>query len=77
MLYAIIIGGLAGWLTGKLMRGEGYGIIVNILLGIAGGVIGSLVFGLIGFKSTGMIGELITSVVGASILVYVVRKLSS
>lgn len=77
MLYAIIIGGLAGWLTGKLMRGEGYGIIVNILLGIAGGVIGSLVFGLIGFKSTGLIGELITSVVGASILVYVVRKLSS
>lgn len=77
MLYAIIIGGLAGWLTGKLMRGEGYGIIVNILLGIAGGVIGSLVFGLIGFKSTGLLGELITAVVGASILVYVVRKLSS
>ena len=77
MIYAIIIGGLAGWLTGKLMRGEGYGIIVNIILGIAGGVIGSLVFGLIGFQSTGMIGELITAIVGASILVYVVRKLSS
>ena len=77
MIYAILIGGLAGWLTGKIMRGEGYGIIVNIILGIAGGIIGSFVFGLIGFSTVSIIGELITAVVGAAILVYIVRKISS
>ena len=77
MIYAILIGGLAGWLTGKLMRGEGYGIIVNIILGIAGGIIGSFVFGLLGLSTVSIIGELITAVVGAAILVYIVRKISS
>jgi uncharacterized membrane protein YeaQ/YmgE (transglycosylase-associated protein family) len=76
MLYAIILGGIAGWLTGLIMRGEGYGIIVNILLGIAGGIIGSLVFGLLGFTTSSIVGELITAIVGASLLVFLVRKLS-
>ena len=77
MIYAILLGALAGWLTGKIMRGEGYGIIINIILGIAGGIIGSLVFGLIGLTTVSIIGELITAVVGAVILVFIVRKLSS
>lgn len=76
MLYAIILGGIAGWLTGLIMRGEGYGIIVNILLGIAGGIIGSFVFGLLGFSTSNFIGELITAIVGAALLVFLVRKLS-
>ena len=76
MLYAIILGGIAGWITGKLMRGAGYGIIVNILLGIAGGIVGSMAFNLLGFASTGLIGELITSVVGACLLVFIIRKIA-
>ncbi len=76
MLYAIIVGGIAGWLTGQLMRGAGYGILANILLGIAGGIIGRFVFGILGFSSTGnIIGELITAVVGASLLVFIVKKI--
>lgn len=77
MLYAILLGGLAGWLTGRIMRGEGYGIIVNIILGIAGGIIGSFVFGLLGFSTSSIIGELITAVVGAAILVFIVRKIAN
>ena len=56
MIYAILIGALAGWLTGKIMRGEGYGILINIILGIAGGIIGSLVFGLLGLATVSIIG---------------------
>lgn len=40
MLYSIIIGGIAGWFAGNLMKGGGYGIIKNILLGIVGGLVG-------------------------------------
>lgn len=75
MLYAIILGGVAGWLTGKLLRGEGYGIIANILLGIAGGIIGSFAFRMVGFSTTSILGELITAVVGASILVFLIKKI--
>lgn len=75
MLYAIILGGAAGWLTGKLLRGEGYGILANILLGIAGGIIGSFAFRLVGFTTTSIVGELITAVVGASILVFLIKKI--
>jgi len=75
MLYAIILGGLAGWLTGQLLRGEGYGILANILLGIAGGIIGQFTFRLVGFTSTSIIGELITAVAGACILVFIIKKI--
>ena len=38
MIYAIIVGAIAGWLAGKLMRGGGYGFLKNMLLGIVGGI---------------------------------------
>ena len=47
-LWWIIIGAIAGWLAGKLMRGGGFGLLVNILVGIAGAIIGGWVFGQIG-----------------------------
>ncbi|HPD87548.1 MAG TPA: GlsB/YeaQ/YmgE family stress response membrane protein, partial [Proteiniphilum sp.] len=47
----IIIGAIAGWLAGRLMRGGGFGLLVNILVGIAGSVIGGWVFGLLGISA--------------------------
>ena len=41
-LWWIIIGAIAGWLAGKLMRGGGFGLLVNILVGIAGAIIGEI-----------------------------------
>ncbi len=40
MILSLIIGGIAGWLAGLIMRGDGYGIIVDIILGIVGGWVG-------------------------------------
>ena len=51
MIYAIVVGLIAGWLAGQVMRGGGYGIIVDILLGLVGGVIGGWVFGLLGITA--------------------------
>ena len=73
MIWSVIIDGLAGWIAGKIMNGEGYGLIVDILLGIAGGWVGRWLFGILGLHFGGTIGSIITSVVGAVTLIYVVR----
>ncbi len=47
LLGAMIIGGIAGWLAGKIMRGGGFGILGNIIIGVIGGLLGSWLFGLL------------------------------
>ena len=69
----LIIGAVAGWAAGNLMRGGGFGLLGNIVVGIVGAVIGGWVFGLLGiFPEGGVIGSLITAVVGACVLLFIV-----
>ncbi|MCU1298293.1 MAG: rane protein [Acidobacteriaceae bacterium] len=76
MIYIIIVGLIAGWATGKIMKGSGYGVITDILLGIAGAIIGSRVLGLLGiYTSGGLIPNILVAIVGAVILVALVRAL--
>ncbi|NLY23739.1 MAG: GlsB/YeaQ/YmgE family stress response membrane protein [Bacteroidales bacterium] len=71
-LWWIIIGAIAGWLAGKLMRGGGFGFLINLLVGIAGAVIGGWVFGLLGIAAGGVIGSLVTALVGAILLLWII-----
>ena len=71
-LWWIIIGAVAGWLAGTLMRGGGFGFLVNVLVGIAGGVIGGWVFGLLGIAAGGIMGSLVTALVGAVLLLWII-----
>lgn len=73
MILSLIIGGIAGWLAGLIMRGDGYGIIVDIILGIVGGWLGGWLFGVLNLHFGGTFGILFTSVVGAVILIALVR----
>lgn len=66
-----MIGAVAGWLAGMVMKGGGFGFWINIIVGVVGGVIGGWVFGLLGFEWGGTIGSLITAFVGAIILLYI------
>ncbi|MCA1777995.1 MAG: GlsB/YeaQ/YmgE family stress response membrane protein [Xanthomonadaceae bacterium] len=68
ILGVLIIGGLAGWIAGLLVRGRGQGIIMNIIVGIIGALLGSWIFGFFGITSGGLIGNLITAIVGAAVL---------
>ena len=77
MLFAIIIGLIAGWLTGKLMSGGGYGIFADILLGLVGAVIGSWIFNSLGIVVNGGIGYLAMATVGAVVLVGIVHLVRS
>ena len=69
---AIIIGGLAGWIASGLMKTD-TGIFLNIVLGIIGAALASFLFGILGISFGGWIGYLIAGVIGACILVGVVR----
>lgn len=74
MIWTIIIGGIAGWLAGKIMRGEGFGIIVDIIVGIIGGWLGGWLFGQLGIHiGSGLVGSLIVALVGAIILIWLIR----
>ncbi len=73
MIRAIIVGLMAGWLAGKLMRGRGYGVIADILLGLVGGLIGGIIFAIAGFHVYNSIGVLAVSTVGALVLVTATR----
>jgi len=69
VLRILIAGLIAGWLTGKLMHGRGYGVFADIILGLIGAVIGQWLFGLLGVEASGGIGFIAMAVVGAVILV--------
>lgn len=72
MLGFLVIGAIAGWLAGNLMKGGGFGLFGNIIVGVIGAVVGGWVFGFLGVTASGFIGSLITAVVGAGILLFVV-----
>ena len=66
---AIIIGLIAGWIAGKLMRGRGYGILADIALGLIGAVIGNWIFTRLGIETGGRLAFLAMATVGAVLLV--------
>ncbi len=72
----IVIGIIAGWLTGKIMRGAGYGILMDLILGLVGAVIGGWIFGLLGISAFGLLGSLAAATVGAVVLVAIARAFS-
>ena len=55
------------------MKGGGFGLLGNIVIGIIGAVVGGFVFGLLGISAGGLIGSIITATAGAALLLFVVR----
>jgi uncharacterized membrane protein YeaQ/YmgE (transglycosylase-associated protein family) len=75
-VYIILVGLIAGWATGKIMKGSGYGLPVDILLGIAGAIVGSWILGLLGiYTSGGIVPSILVAILGAVVLVVIVRAL--
>jgi uncharacterized membrane protein YeaQ/YmgE (transglycosylase-associated protein family) len=74
LLWFLIIGAIAGWLAGQFMKGSGYGILGDIIIGIIGGVLGGWLFGTLGIHiGGGLIGSLIVAFIGAVVLIFLVR----
>ena len=71
----LVIGLIAGWLAGQIMKGKGFGLVGNILVGVVGAILGGLLFGLLGLSASGTIGSLVTATVGAVVLLAAVARL--
>ena len=76
ILVILFVGLIAGWLAGKVVRGTGYGLIGDLIVGIAGALVASLLFPRLGIHlGTGLISEILYSAIGAVVLLLVVRLL--
>jgi len=73
LLIILEIGAVAGWLAGVIMKGGGFGLLGDIVIGIIGAFIGGFLFSLLGISAGGLIGQIITATVGAVVLIFVLR----
>ncbi len=77
VLWWIIVGLIAGWATGKIMRGSGYGVLGDIVLGIVGGLLGGWIMRMLGFTGQGgMIYTILVAIAGAVILTAIFRLIT-
>ena len=74
IVWWIIVGLVAGWATGKIMRGAGYGVLADIGLGIVGALVGGMIMSALGFyTSGGLIPSILVAILGAVVVVVLVR----
>ncbi len=73
LLWFLLIGLIAGWLAGQVMRGGGYGVIGDMIVGVIGALLGGWLFGLLGISAGGLIGQIVMAFVGAVVLILLLR----
>lgn len=75
-ILTLVVGTLAGYGAGKIMNDVSNNLLIDCLLGIVGGFVGSFLFGLFGFKTTNIIGHVIVTLVGACIILYLKKVIN-
>ena len=75
ILIWIISGIIAGWLAGLIVKGRGFGIIGDFVIGLIGGVIGGWLAGLLGFSTSSWLGQVLVAAAGGVILVLIIRAI--
>jgi uncharacterized membrane protein YeaQ/YmgE (transglycosylase-associated protein family) len=75
LIWFLLVGLVAGWLAGKLMKGSGYGVVGDVLLGVVGAFVGGFLFRVVGLSAHGTIGSIIMATIGAMVLVALARAL--
>ena len=76
MLWFLLIGIAAGWLAGQIMKGGGFGLVGDLIVGVIGALVGGFLFGLFGLSADGRLGSLVTSTVGAIALIALLRVIN-
>jgi uncharacterized membrane protein YeaQ/YmgE (transglycosylase-associated protein family) len=72
-VWFIIVGLVAGWLAGVIMKGGGYGVIGDIVVGVVGALIGGYLFSAMGLAAGGLLGAILIALIGAIILIALLR----
>ena len=73
IVWFLLIGLAAGWLAGQFMKGGGFGLVGDLIVGVIGALLGGFLFGLLGISAGGQLGALITATVGAVVLILLLR----
>ena len=73
LILFLVIGLVAGWLASRVMRGGGFGLVGDLVVGVVGAFVGGWLFSLFGISAGGLLGSLVTAFVGAVALLYVIR----
>lgn len=76
IVWWLVVGIIAGALAGLVMRGGGYGIVGDIIVGLVGALVGGFVAGLFGLGANGFIGSIIIAFIGACIFIAILRAVS-
>ena len=72
-LWFILIGLAAGFLAGIVVKGHGFGVLGNLIVGVIGALLGGFLFGVLGLSATGKVGQLVCAFVGAIVLLFLLR----
>ncbi len=75
LIWWILVGLIAGWAAGKIMKGGGYGAAMDIVLGIVGAIVGGWLMSLLGIHAGGFIGTIVVAIIGAVFLIWLTRLL--
>jgi uncharacterized membrane protein YeaQ/YmgE (transglycosylase-associated protein family) len=75
LLWFLLIGLCAGWLAGMIMKGGGYGLVGDLIVGVIGALLGGFLFAILGIAAYGLLGRLVMAVVGAIVLIVLLRVL--
>ena len=73
LVWFLLIGLIAGWLAGQVMKGGGFGIVGDMIVGVIGALLGGWLFSLLGISAGGLIGSIITAFIGAVVLLFILR----
>ena len=76
IIWWLIVGLIAGALASMLMRGGGYGIIGDIVVGLVGALVGGFIAGLFGLGSSNLVGSIIIAFIGACIFIAILRAVA-
>ncbi len=78
LLWFLIIGMIAGWLAGLIMRGKGFGLLGNMIVGVLGAMVGGYMFSFLNISTGhGLVGSLFTALVGAVVFLFLVRLIKN
>ncbi len=73
LILLLVIGLLAGWLAGNIMKGGGFGLVGDLVIGVVGAFLGGWIFSVLGISAYGLLGMLIMALVGALVLLFLIR----
>ncbi|KPK06949.1 MAG: transglycosylase [Gemmatimonas sp. SG8_28] len=70
IVWFLVIGIAAGWIAGKIMKGRGFGLVGNLVIGVIGALVGGFLFDVIGLEAYGLLASLVMATTGAVVLLF-------